>query len=32
MNLDKSETLKGASKVICPPYYQVINDNGSYIT
>ena len=24
MNLDKSETLKGASKVICPPYYQVI--------
>ena len=24
MNLDKSETLKGASKVICPPFYEVI--------
>ena len=24
MNRDKSETLKGASKVICPPYYEVI--------
>ena len=23
MNLDKSETLKGASEIICPPYHQV---------
>lgn len=25
VNPDKSDTLKGASEVICPPYYQVIN-------
>lgn len=29
VNLDKSETLKGASKVICPPYYQAANAVGA---
>lgn len=29
---DKSETLKGASKVICPPYYQAANAVGAALS
>lgn len=32
VNPDKSDTLKGASEVICPPYYQVIQMISSTLT
>lgn len=32
VNLDKSETLKGASEVICPPHYQAANAVGAALS